>query len=181
METKFGIKIAVVGAESTGKTALCVALAKHFHAALVPEYARTYFQKADINHYQINDLEIIAKKQIELENEQLNLRNALLICDTNLITIKIWAELEFNACPNSILALKKQNKYDFYLITSNDLPWEKDPLRQNKFNRDLIFDLNLEEVKAENCPYAIVSGYNAGRIQNAIQSLCAFLKNKTKN
>ena len=61
------IKIAVIGAESTGKSELCAALAKHYNTVWVPEYAREYFNHSDIYNYTLKDLELIAKKQIELE------------------------------------------------------------------------------------------------------------------
>ncbi len=175
MEKQSCIKIAVIGAESTGKTELCEALAKHYQAALVPEFARIYFQKADINNYQIEDLEKIAKEQIQLEQAANESGKKIIICDTNLITIKIWAELEFNACPNSILQSMQQGKPDFYLITANDLPWQKDPLRQNKFSRDLIFERNIEEIKAQNKSYAIVKGANTARLQSALIGINTFL------
>ena len=36
-------KIAIIGAESTGKSWLCERLAKYFNTIWVPEYARKYF------------------------------------------------------------------------------------------------------------------------------------------
>lgn len=171
MENNLSIKIAVVGAESTGKTTLCQSLAAHFEAALVPEYARLYFQKANIHNYQIKDLELIAQKQFNLENEIVNKTNALVFCDTNIHTIKIWAELEFNFCPHIILNLMQQCKYDFFLITANDLPWQKDDLRQNKFSRDLIFQMNLSEVKKTNTAFKVIEGTNAIRLNAAINAI----------
>ena len=161
----------MIGAESTGKTTLCQSLATHFEAALVPEYARVYFQNADIHNYQIKDLELIAQKQFDLENEAVNKTHSVVFCDTNIQTIKIWAELEFNFCPNTILQLLQQSKYDFFLITANDLPWQKDDLRQNKFSRDLIFQLNLSEVQKTNTAFDIIEGKNSNRLSAAIHAI----------
>ena len=60
-------RIVLIGPESTGKTILCEQLAKHYHTVFVPEYARTYFEENNIDNYNTDDLEIIAKKQLELE------------------------------------------------------------------------------------------------------------------
>ena len=62
-------RIVIVGPESTGKTILCEQLAKYYNTVYVPEYARTYFEVHDINNYDTFDLEIIAKKQLELDAE----------------------------------------------------------------------------------------------------------------
>ena len=67
-------KIVIIGPESTGKTVLCEQLANHFKTTYVPEYARSYFDKNDINNYSIHDLEIIAKKQLELEKNTIKKR-----------------------------------------------------------------------------------------------------------
>ena len=54
-------KIAILGAESTGKSTICKALAKHYRTDFVPEYARTYFETNNINNYSVSDLEIIGR------------------------------------------------------------------------------------------------------------------------
>lgn len=155
-------KIAIVGAESTGKTWLCEALAKHYNTVFVPEYAREYFDNADINNYGLEDLIAIAKKQMELENELISSANKFLFCDTTLITIKIWAQLEFNSVPAFIEEQLLKQDYDYYLITNNAVAWTPDPQRQNKHPRNLLFKLNETEVQKSNIPYAVVSGKEEG-------------------
>lgn len=168
MEKTKPFKLAVIGAESTGKTAVSEALARHFDTAWVPEYAREYFADSDIYNYSLEDLERIALKQVELERQVMTTANELLVCDTALVTLKIWAELEFGFCPVSIIRLMEQNPYDHYLITSNEVPWQDDPLRQNKFSRDLIFDRNVDACKAGAWSYSIVRGLNEARTEAAI-------------
>ena len=126
MEQNSIIKIAVVGPESTGKTWLCEALAKHYQTVWVPEYAREYFNQSDIYNYTLSDLELIARKQIESENELLIKANRFLFCDTTLITLKIWADLEFNTTLASIEEELVKRHYDLYLITNTDIPWHND-------------------------------------------------------
>ncbi|HOZ87295.1 MAG TPA: ATP-binding protein, partial [Bacteroidia bacterium] len=145
---KNGIKkIAVIGAESTGKTWLCEALAKHYQTVFVPEYARDYFNDSDIYNYTLNDLVLIAKKQLELENENILKARRFLFCDTTLITLKIWAELEFEQTPPFIESQLAEVEYDHYFLTDNEIPWTEDGLRQNKHSRDLLFQMNETEIK----------------------------------
>mgnify|MGYP001554485461 FL=1 len=85
-------KIAVIGPESTGKSTLCDQLAKHYHTEWCPEYAREYL----LNHgtdYSYDDLLVIAKGQIELEEKFETLvknkepyvtRHQLLLIDTDM-------------------------------------------------------------------------------------------------
>lgn len=162
------IKIAIVGAESTGKTWLCEGLANYFGTTWVPEYAREYFNDSDIYNYTLNDLEIIAQKQVELEEQEGQNAKRFLFCDTSLITLKIWAELEFKSTPQLLLDLMKNQSYDYYLITNNQVPWQKDELRQNKFSREQIFKMNLDEVEKSGVPYSIVSGIEKDRLDKAI-------------
>jgi nicotinamide riboside kinase len=96
-----------------------------------------------------------------------------LFCDTTLITLKIWAELEFNKTPEFISNNLHKIKYDYYLITANDIEWEKDNLRKNKFNRDSILKLNINEVEKLNSSFAIITGINDTRLNNSIKILDA--------
>ena len=42
-------KIVIIGPESTGKSTLCEALAKHYNTNWCPEYARQYLSKKGTN------------------------------------------------------------------------------------------------------------------------------------
>ncbi len=63
-------KIIVLGPESTGKSTLCAQLATHFSTIWCPEYAREYLLKNG-KDYSYEDLLIIAKGQLELQQEYL--------------------------------------------------------------------------------------------------------------
>ncbi len=162
------IKIAVLGAESTGKSVLCEALAAHYQTVWVPEYAREYFNDSDIYNYTLGDLEKIAVKQLQLEKAAAKKAKRFLFCDTTLITLKIWAQLEFNIVPKIIEEGLKKADYDFYLLTNNDVNWQPDGQRQNKFSREMIFEMNLKEIKNTPTPYAIVSGIDNQRLKDVI-------------
>ena len=95
-------KIAILGAESTGKSTLCEQLAKHYNTVYVPEYARTYFEEKDIKKYSLDELVLIASHQLDLEREMEEKATHFLFCDTTLITIKIWALNQFNKVPDII-------------------------------------------------------------------------------
>jgi len=164
-------KIAIIGAESTGKSALCEQLAKHFNTTWVPEYAREYFNDSDIYNYTLDDLKRIAIRQLEMEAAALASANRFLFCDTAMITIKIWAKLEFGKVPADLETIIQQGQYDHYLITDNSIPWEADAQRLNKFSRERIFQLNIHEVESRSEPYTVVTGLGEHRLKFAIDQL----------
>lgn len=162
------IKIAVLGAESTGKTTLCENLAKHFNTTYVPEFARSYFDKHDINNYNLEDLDIIAQQQHELEKEKIKKANRFLFCDTTALTIKIWSQHKFNRIPKSIARKIKATDYDLYLICNNDIAWIADEQRKDPKLREHVFKLNKHELTKINADYHIIKGINNIRLENAI-------------
>lgn len=165
------IKIAVIGAESTGKTWLCEALAKHFNTNWVPEYAREYFNNSSIYDYSVDDLVQIAINQIELEKECIKNARNIMFCDTTLLTLYIWAELEFKRVPTFILENLNQVNYHYYLITDNSVHWQQDSQRQNKFSRDLILKMNINLVEQMKKPYTILKGFDEDRMNQALKCL----------
>ncbi len=169
-------RIVIVGPESTGKTILCEQLAKYYNTVYVPEYARTYFEVHDINNYDTFDLEIIAKKQLELEAEYLPKANRFLFCDTSLITIKIWCTHKFNKVPSFITKSIKDNDYDLSLITNNDVPWIADPQRRNEDLREHLFKQNKHELQKLNVDYKIIKGIGEDRLKNTIKIIEATFK-----
>lgn len=167
--TKNSIKrIVIIGPESTGKTVLCEQLAKHYNTVFVPEYARTYFNEHDIDNYTTADLEIIAKKQLELEKEYLTKANRFLFCDTSLITVKIWCTHKFNKVPSFITKSIKDNDYDLSLITNNDVPWVADSQRRNEDLREHLFKQNKHELQKLNVDYKIIKGIGDQKLKNTI-------------
>lgn len=166
-------KIAILGAESTGKTDLSSQLAAHYHTVWVPEYARDYFDVHDINHYGMEDLDIIAKRQLELEQELISEANRLLICDTTLITIKIWSAYQFNKISDLVSSSIHSNDYDLYLICNNDVAWTEDPQRRNPELRDYLLKWNMHELTKLNSEFHLVEGTGEEKLKNAIRIIDA--------
>ena len=88
------IRVVLFGPESTGKTTLSKALAKHYNSVWVPEYAREYLQNKWNNEGKTcepSDLLPIAIGQMLLENKLSQKTNRVLICDTNLLETKVYS------------------------------------------------------------------------------------------
>lgn len=168
MEKTGIIKIAAIGAESTGKSTLVKDLAAYYHTAYVEEYAREYFNTHDINNYSIEVFDTIYSRQLLNEQEKLKQANRVLFCDTTLITGKIWSDEVFSKTAHFISEHLPKNSYDLYLVTQNDIPWVEDGQRKNPNNREELLNKNVELLKELNARFEFVSGLNEMRLKNAV-------------
>tara|TARA_B100000579_G_C22794342_1_gene836248 strand:- start:780 stop:1283 length:504 start_codon:yes stop_codon:yes gene_type:complete len=155
-------KIAITGAESSGKTTLANSLGIIYKCNVVKEFAREYLNELN-REYNYEDLLKIAKGQFKEEKRLENLEKKILICDTAIHTIKIWSIEKFHKCHS--WTAKKKEDYTHYLLCSPDIPWEDDPLRENPKDRKRIFKLYLKELK--NKPLTVISGTPLERIKQA--------------
>ena len=163
-------KVVIIGPESTGKSTLSAALAEHFNTVWVPEYARQYINQLK-RPYDKADLLEIAKGQIKLEKKLSNKADKLLICDTDLLVIKIWSEHKYGICDQKILEMIKQQSCDLYLLTDIDFPWEEDPQRENPHLREYFMQVFEEEINANNVPYIKISGDRTTRLKSAVEAI----------
>lgn len=166
-------RIAITGPECTGKSRLAEELARHFNTEWVPEYARSYIGSLK-RPYIETDILHIAKNQLLEEDRYCKKANGFLFCDTDLIVCKVWSEYVYGRCDQWILNNIREHKYDLYLLTDIDLPWEDDPLREHPDKRKLLFDLYLHELKFNEFPYYVISGTGRERTNNAITNLVNF-------
>lgn len=125
------LRIAVFGAESTGKSTLARQLAAHFDAPCAGEYVRTFW---DDHAGQIDaaDLAAIARGQIANEARAARQATDLLFCDTELITNTLWADLLFpQQCPDWVrtAANRRSRQYALYLLCDTDLAFAADVQR----------------------------------------------------
>jgi nicotinamide riboside kinase len=150
-------KIIVTGPESSGKTTLSKSLSEHLNSKLVNEFARDYLLNKN-NTYNFKNLLEIAQNQYKLENK----KSKIIVCDTDLLTIKIWSEHKFGKCDGWILdkinAQKKEQR--IYLLCKPDLKWEYDPQRENELDRDKIFNIYKKELKILGHKFCIIEGDN---------------------
>ena len=166
-------KIAIIGPESTGKTALARSLADYFKSSWIPEYAREYVEKLT-NPYTYDDICNIALKQIEQELafEELKLTDEnYIFFDTDLIITKVWFSYCFQKIPDFLTERMKNSFFDLYLLCAPDLIWEPDPVREHGNDREYFFDWYKNEIEQTGIPYVIVTGTGSQRIQNAIDAI----------
>lgn len=163
-------KVCVVGPECTGKTELSRSLAQHYQTSWVEEYARAYLNRLK-RPYEPTDLLKIAHGQIRMEDEWVVDAKKLLICDTNLIVIKVWSEFKYKTCDPSILQLIAERRYDLYLLTYIDIPWIDDPLREHPDRREELYNIYLREMQNQPVPFVEIKGDRDARLQASIAAI----------
>ncbi len=122
-------RIAIYGPESTGKTMLGEKLAAHFHAPLVAEYAREFWDRHGA--ITLGDIPGIAREQWRREDEAAAGAGGLVICDTESLTTVLWSDLLYGTCPEDIRreAGRRARNYALYLLLDIDVAFEPDPQR----------------------------------------------------
>lgn len=161
-------KIVVIGPECTGKSELSEYLAGEFNTVWVREYARQYLEELE-RSYNAGDLLRIAAGQLALEDQTAAQANKVLICDTDLYVIKIWSLFKYGYCDQKILDTIAERKYDLYLLTYIDIPWEFDPQREHPDQRESLYALYLDEMKNQKVPFAEIKGNRDQRRRTATQ------------
>ncbi|UIR55341.1 ATP-binding protein [Sphingobacterium sp. SRCM116780] len=169
-------KIAIVGPESTGKSSIAQELAQYLNTVCVPEYAREYCKNLG-NTYTLQDEVNMYYGQIALENTLIPLaKNDILICDTTIMTIKIWCDYLFGDTPQEVKDEINHHHYDLYLLMNIDLPWVEDPLRDFPDQREHFMAVWESELRSLNAKYTIISGLGEERFKNAIEAIATYFK-----
>tara|TARA_R110002073_G_scaffold135176_7_gene283240 strand:+ start:348 stop:863 length:516 start_codon:yes stop_codon:yes gene_type:complete len=165
--------IVVTGPESSGKTTLANQLANSWNTHLVPEIARDYLDGKD--SYQQQDLLEIAKLQHRQEQALLSRFPERIICDTDLLVIMIWSEVKYGHCDPWIYStfensINQSTSSRYYYLCDSSIPWQADPLRENPYNRDEIFDLYLKKIGDYDLDHSIVKGDPQERLEQVLKS-----------
>ena len=172
--------VAILGAESTGKTTLCRDLAAHFGSPWVPEYMRTYLQVKWDNEQLTctwDDLLPIAQGQIDLENKlakqaaQLPDDNRYLFCDTNLFELMVYANWYYGDCPEALSQAALTHHYDLILLTEVDIPWVADDLRDSPHQREDISAYFASQLTLHNKDFQHIGGDRVQRVQQVAKWL----------
>ncbi|MCC6286702.1 MAG: AAA family ATPase [Chitinophagaceae bacterium] len=175
-------KIVIIGPESTGKSSLCDKLAEHYDTIWCREYAREYLLQHG-TAYSYDDLLIIAKGQLQLEDtaannvsrmkEEDSNTSALLFIDTNMYVMKVWCEFVFNNCHEWIIEQIINREYDLYLLCNTDLPWVKDELREypDLETRERLYNIYKDIMINQDVPWVDISGDYDERFEMARKAI----------
>ena len=179
-----GLVIAVLGAESTGKSCLTQALAPRLTALtglachVVPEYLREWCE----HHQRLpreSDQAHIAHTQAQRIAEAAQ-SAALVLADTTPLMTAVYHRHIFGsrALDAEALAWQRQ-QVDFHLLMALDLPWQADGfLRDGPQVRAPVDALLREGLIGAGLPFAVVAGQGEARTDAALDALSPLLRQR---
>ncbi|WP_020654138.1 AAA family ATPase [Massilia niastensis] len=151
-------KIAILGAESSGKSTLSDALARHYGSVWVPEYLREFVDtrgRVPFEHDQFG----IARTQLEREDQALARARRFLFCDTTPLMTALYSRVYWGRVDPQLAALDTRHDYARTFVTAPDSPWEPDGLmRESDAVRQMVHRMLLETLDARGIPYVLLEG-----------------------
>ncbi|HSI59742.1 MAG TPA: ATP-binding protein [Ideonella sp.] len=171
------MKIALLGAESTGKTQLSHELATQLreqgrNAAVVSEVLREWCQREGRTPRPEEQLPIAQEQERRVDEAAAT--HDVVIADTTALMVAIYSAMLFEDGTLYQFALERQRGYDITLLTGLDLPWVADGLqRDGPHVREPVDALVREALARANIPYRTVYGQGGERLQNALAAIAA--------
>jgi NadR type nicotinamide-nucleotide adenylyltransferase len=162
------MRVAITGPESCGKTSLSEDLARHYKTTFVPEFSRHFLLERH-GKYSYEDLEEIAEGQ--LHSIAVAQPDFILLVDTEMLVMTIWSQVVFGKVSPFITNALKQQHFDLYILCDTDIPWVYDPLRENEYDRDDLFQRYYKKMRELKLNFIIVKGTAEERLKQAIQAI----------
>jgi NadR type nicotinamide-nucleotide adenylyltransferase len=159
-------RIAILGAESTGKSTLAAALARRHGTLWVPEYLREFVETEQRVPFE-DDQPAIARTQLAREEAMAAHPDArrFLFCDTTPLMTAVYSRIYWGRVPPALLALEAAHDYALTVVAAPDLPWVPDGLQRESEEVRMRVHAQLLAVLGERgVPYVLVEGELAQRV-----------------
>ena len=177
------IRIALLGAESTGKTSLSLAMSDLLKtqgqmAFTVPEKLREWCHhhgRTPKNHEQA----LIAQAQSEAIFSR---TEGWVIADTTPLMTAVYSDYIFQDKSLYEFALKQQSKFDVTLVMGLDVAWVADGLQRDGAHvREPVDTLLRQALTHASIPFMVVYGQGQARLNAAMMALQESLRPELKS
>jgi nicotinamide riboside kinase len=184
MESTPGLVIAIVGAESTGKSTLALSLAQRIAAETgltcvpVDEHLRIWCEQKGRTP-RIDEQRAIAQTQQERIAASAASHDVV-IADTTAAMIAVYSRFVFNdRSLDAWAAGLHQSSVAHTLVTALDLPWVADGLqREGEHVRAPIDAMLRDLLTTHGIGWSLVSGSGEERIDNALNAVTPLLRRR---
>jgi nicotinamide riboside kinase len=179
--------VAIVGAESSGKTQLAAALHERLAAggvpvAVVAEYLREFcdasgrtperHEQAAIAAEQTRRIDAACRALSGAAPEAGPTRDGVVIADTTALMTAVYSDIVFGDASLYASAGRDHARCDLTLLTALDLPWQADGIqRTGEHVRGPIDARVRAALRRAGVAYAVVGGAGAARADAAWQAL----------
>lgn len=165
------LRVAILGAESTGKSTLAAALAARYDTAWVPEYLREFVATEQRVPFEGEQLRI-AQIQLERERQATALARRLLFCDTAPFMTALYSEVYWGRVDVELDALARTHDYALTLVAAPDGPWVPDGLqRDSAAVRQQVHTALIERLERHAIGFTLLTGSLELRLLQAAQVL----------
>jgi nicotinamide riboside kinase len=168
-------RIALLGAESTGKTQLSAELAAHLRglglrAVAMPEVLREWCLREGRSPLPEEQLAIAREQERRVDEAAAGAD--IVIADTTALMVAIYAGMLFEDGELYRFALERQRTYDATLVTGLDLPWVPDGLQRDAAQaREPVDALVRSLLQRAGLAFQVVYGQGSQRLRSALQAL----------
>lgn len=177
------LRIAIVGAESTGKSTLALdlatALAREtgWRCAAVPEWLRQWCADQGRTPRRDEQRQIAALQHAHIDAAAE--RHDIVVCDTTALMTAVYSRLLFADHALDAMALDHHARIDLTLLTALDLPWQADGHQRDGAHVREPVDAQIRELLARRGrPWSLVSGSGPLRLQRALDAVAPLLRER---
>ncbi len=177
LETAAPLRIALLGAESTGKTTLSQAMAQRLRARghrveVVGEVLREWCERERRTPRPEEQLPIAQAQERRVDEAAA--RADIVIADTTALMTAIYSAMLFDDGQLYQFALARQRTYGLNLLTGLDLPWVADGLqRDGPQVREPVDALVRQGLDKAGVGWRVVYGLGEQRTLNALEAVAA--------
>ncbi len=170
-------RIALLGAESTGKSRLAGEIAGHLNerglrATAVPEVLRAWREGQGRTPRPEEQLAIAQEHERRVDLAARD--HDVVVADTTALMVAIYAGMLFADGALLRFALERQHLYALTLVTGLDLPWVPDGLQRDAAQpREEVDALVRSHLQSARLPFQVVYGNGAQRLQSALLAIGA--------
>ena len=160
-------RVAILGAESTGKSTLAAALAVHYHTVWVPEYLREFVATQGRVPFE-QDQVGIAQVQLERERAAAAGASRFLFCDTTPFMTAIYSGVYWGRVDPPLAALDVAYDYALTLVAAPDVPWVADGLqRESEAVRLEVHQALIDKLERRGIAFTLLTGALEQRLPQA--------------
>lgn len=182
-----GFGLALLGAESTGKSSLAQALVdllngpdRHGVVAtrgvLVPEHLRQWCMQHGRTPFAHEQAAVAREHAARLQQARIQFPGAIVVADTTPLMVAVYSEHYFSDTSLYAAAHTQQQDFDLTLLLGLDLPWQADgPWRDGQPTQQAVDELLRLRLVDMGMGHGLVYGQGAQRTTAAWRALNASL------
>ncbi len=171
--TQAAFSVALLGAESTGKTQLSQQLAQRLRAeagtaVVVPEYLRQWCEEHQRTPHRHEQAAIAQEQAARVESAA---PAQWLIADTTPLMVAVYSDLIFGDRSLHDAALLHQRRYHLTLLMGLDLPWVADAMRDGPHATQPVDARVRSALAGAGMAFQVVYGHGKARTDNAMNAI----------